>query len=98
MTYKFSGECYLEIKDNVAEYDDVIIVTEHPNALDDIEFDNNIKKVIEDDERFKNLKVGIYHVYFMGDLIYEKEYCYEFACYEYDVYHNVYYVNFEELK
>jgi len=71
---KFSGEWNFEIRDNnlIEEDDDNLyysrIMTE--NDSDDIDFTENVKPIILEDEDFKQLKNGWHHSYFEGIFVY----------------------------
>jgi hypothetical protein len=67
---KFSGTITFVINNQEEDYEDYEIIGEHPSTSESIEIDYDIMDSIKKDKQFKELKDGVYHIYFMGEVEY----------------------------
>jgi hypothetical protein len=67
---KFSGTITFIINGRGEDYEDYEIIGEHPSTSESIEIDYDIMDSIREDKQFKELKDGVYHIYFTGEVNY----------------------------
>lgn len=94
---KFAGECSLEIVNGVSQFYDATIVGYNPESIGEISFDWEIVDCLKEDESFPTLEDGLYHVYFEGELEFDKSFSIEWGT-EYDMYSHLNYINFERMR
>jgi len=101
MWNKFSGFCYLTIKDHEIEEnenDDFDIIGEFENLQDGLDFDYDIIPNITEDDEFEKLEDGNYYVYFTGTAEFGSDYIYEYGCYEGYAEFEFDYIHYQKLE
>jgi hypothetical protein len=101
MKSKFSGFCYLTIKNHEIidnENNDYSLVGEFDWVNNDIDFDYDILVNIKKDDSFNKLEDGNYYVYFTGDVDFYSTYSYEYACEEYNSDVGLDYIQYQKLE
>lgn len=95
MTIKFAVECFIDKQGDYIIFDDVCLIGTVPWIDSDVDFQySELKDQIIDEMKKTNLKDGCWHGFFVGEVVYEDNYNWEYGVTDVDVYPSILDFNF----